>query len=120
MLLAGGIALLTAIRSRALSNALAHQASHDSLTGLPNRTHLRGRLERELAVLDAPGQSVTLMVLDLDGGRFHLSVEDIKELAPSVLRHRIILNFDAHADGKTADNILATIISGVTVHASAA
>ena len=67
MLLAGGIALLTAIRSRALSNALAHQASHDSLTGLPNRTHLRGRLERELAVLDAPGQSVTLMVLDLDG-----------------------------------------------------
>jgi diguanylate cyclase (GGDEF)-like protein len=66
VLLAGGIALLTAIRSRALSNALAHQASHDSLTGLPNRTHLRGRLERELAVLDAPGQSVTLMVLDLD------------------------------------------------------
>ena len=59
-------------------------------------------------------------VLALLRGRFHLSVEDIKELAPSVLRHRVILNFDAHADGKTADNILAAIISGVTVHASAA
>jgi MoxR-like ATPase len=59
-------------------------------------------------------------VLALLRGRFHLSVEDIKELAPSVLRHRIILNFDAHADGKSADSILAAIISGVTVHASAA
>jgi MoxR-like ATPase len=47
-------------------------------------------------------------------------VDDIKELAPSVLRHRVILNFDAHADGKTADSILSAIISGVTVHASAA
>jgi MoxR-like ATPase len=53
-------------------------------------------------------------------GRFHLSVEDIRELAPSVLRHRIILNFDAHADGKTPDAILAAIITGVTVQASAA
>jgi len=59
-------------------------------------------------------------VLALLRGRFHLSVDDIKELAPAVLRHRIILNFDAHADGKTADSILAAIISGVTVHASAA
>ena len=59
-------------------------------------------------------------VLALMHGRFHLSVDDIKELAPAVLRHRIILNFDAHADGKTADSILAAIISGVTVHASAA
>jgi MoxR-like ATPase len=59
-------------------------------------------------------------VLALLRGRFHLSVEDIKELAPSVLRHRVILNFDAHADGKTADSILAAIISGVTVQASAA
>jgi len=59
-------------------------------------------------------------VLALLRGRFHLSVEDIRELAPSVLRHRVILNFDAHADGKTPDAILTTIISGVTVHASAA
>ena len=54
-------------------------------------------------------------VLALLRGRLHLSVDDIKEVAPSVLRHRIILNFDAHADGKTPDNILASIISGVAV-----
>jgi MoxR-like ATPase len=27
-----------------------------------------------------------------------------------VLRHRIILNFDAHADGQTPDSILAQIL----------
>jgi MoxR-like ATPase len=59
-------------------------------------------------------------VLALLRGRFHLSIDDIRELAPSVLRHRVILNFDAHADGKTPDAILTAIISGVTAHASAA
>jgi MoxR-like ATPase len=59
-------------------------------------------------------------VLALLRGRFHLSVDDLRELAPAVLRHRIILNFDAHADGKTADSILTAIISGVTIQASAA
>src|SRR5665213_639859 len=57
-------------------------------------------------------------VLALLRGRLHLSVDDIKEVAPSVLRHRIILNVDAHADGKTPDNILSSIIAGVAVSAA--
>ena len=59
-------------------------------------------------------------VLALMRGRYHLSVDDIKELAPSILRHRVILNFDAHADGRSPDSILNAIISGVTAQASAA
>src|SRR6185437_12406322 len=35
-------------------------------------------------------------VLALMHGRYHLSVEDIEAIAFAVLRHRIILNFDAH------------------------
>lgn len=50
-----------------LGRALAHQASHDSLTGLPNRTLLRRRLERELAAFATAEQSMTLLMLDLDG-----------------------------------------------------
>jgi MoxR-like ATPase len=53
-------------------------------------------------------------------GRYHLSIEDIDAVAASVLRHRIILNFDAHADGQTPDSILTAIIRGVMAHASAA
>ena len=59
-------------------------------------------------------------VLALMRGRFHLSIDDIQSIAAAVLRHRIILNFDAHADGQTADSILTSIIQGVTKQASAA
>jgi MoxR-like ATPase len=59
-------------------------------------------------------------VLAMMRGRYHLSVDDIREIATSVLRHRIILNFDAHADGKSADSILASILSDIEVRASAA
>jgi MoxR-like ATPase len=40
-------------------------------------------------------------------------------VAPAVLRHRIILNFDAHADAQTPETILGTIIRGVTAKAAA-
>jgi MoxR-like ATPase len=53
-------------------------------------------------------------------GRFHLAVDDVQAVAPGVLRHRIILNFDAHADGQTPETILTTIIKGVTAQASVA
>ncbi|HEV2445161.1 MAG TPA: MoxR family ATPase, partial [Candidatus Sulfopaludibacter sp.] len=53
-------------------------------------------------------------------GRFHLAVEDVHHVAPAVLRHRIILNFDAHADGQTPETILNSIIKGVTAQASVA
>jgi MoxR-like ATPase len=59
-------------------------------------------------------------VLALMRGRYHLSIDDIQTIAAAVLRHRIILNFDAHADGQTPDSILAAIIKGVTKQASAA
>jgi len=59
-------------------------------------------------------------VLALMRGRFHLAIEDVRHVAPAVLRHRIILNFDAHADGQTPETILGEIIQGVTARASVA
>jgi len=52
-------------------------------------------------------------VLALLRGRYHLSTDDIREMAPAVLRHRVILNFDAHADGQTPDMILQKILADV-------
>lgn len=54
-------------------------------------------------------------VLALIRGRYNLSINDIRELAPAVLRHRLILNFDAHADGQTPDTILDRIIRSIPV-----
>jgi len=53
-------------------------------------------------------------VLALMRGRLNISIDDIREIAPAVLRHRIILNFDAHADGQTPETILGKVIEDVT------
>ena len=50
-------------------------------------------------------------------GRMHLSIDDLVAVAPAVLRHRVILNFDAHAEGQTADTILNEIIRSLTPEA---
>jgi MoxR-like ATPase len=52
-------------------------------------------------------------VLALMKGRVHLAVEDVEAVAAAVLRHRIILNFDAHAEGQTTETILQRIIPSV-------
>ena len=56
-------------------------------------------------------------VLALMRGRFNLSIDDVRYVATSVLRHRIILNFDAHADGQTPDSVLTRIIESVAASA---
>ncbi len=59
-------------------------------------------------------------VLALMRGRVHLAVDDIQSIAAAVLRHRIILNFDAHADGQTPDSILTELIRTVAARAAVA
>lgn len=58
-------------------------------------------------------------VLAMMKGRAHLSIDDITTVAPSVLRHRVILNFDAHADGQTTETILPEILKGAVQQAAA-
>jgi len=43
-------------------------------------------------------------------GRFHVASEDLLAVAHPVLRHRMMLNFEAQADGWTADRILDAIV----------
>jgi diguanylate cyclase (GGDEF)-like protein/PAS domain S-box-containing protein len=51
----------------ALQEALAHQALHDALTGLPNRTLFSERLGEALAGAGGRRSKVAVMLLDLDG-----------------------------------------------------
>ena len=46
-------------------------------------------------------------------GRFNVSVEDIKALAHPVLRHRIILNFNAEAEGVRTDEVIDKLLKTV-------
>jgi MoxR-like ATPase len=44
-------------------------------------------------------------------GRLHVMIEDIEAVAPPVLRHRIIPNFNAEAEGVTVEQIIDKILT---------
>ena len=46
----------------------------------------------------------------LTDGRFNVSFDDIKAVAPPALRHRLILNFEAQAEAVTADHVLSKVL----------
>jgi MoxR-like ATPase len=46
-------------------------------------------------------------------GRFHVSTEDIQAVAKPVLRHRIVTNFNADAEGFTTDKIVDALIKAI-------
>jgi len=48
------------------NQSLAHQASHDSLTNLPNRAYFAARLALTLRTLNKPGDKVAVLFLDSD------------------------------------------------------
>lgn len=46
----------------------------------------------------------------LFAGRYHVSAGDLKQTAIPVLRHRLLLNFEAEANGMNADRIIMEIV----------
>ncbi|MDB6030572.1 MAG: ravA 2 [Verrucomicrobiales bacterium] len=67
------------------------------------------------------GQCLVLggKVRALTQGRFNVSFEDIQAVAMAALRHRLILNFEAEAEGITTDHIIAQILKDVPKDAAA-
>jgi MoxR-like ATPase len=52
-------------------------------------------------------------------GRYHVSTEDIQAVAKPVLRHRIITNFNADAEGYTVDKLVDKLLEIIPAKASA-
>ncbi|ADE55211.1 AAA family ATPase [Coraliomargarita akajimensis] len=48
-------------------------------------------------------------------GRNQVSVEDIRAVAHDCLRHRLVLSFEAKADGITTDEVLDTLLKNVAI-----
>ncbi len=45
-------------------------------------------------------------------GRYNVSIEDVKALAPDVLRHRVLTNFYAESENITVEHIIERILEG--------
>jgi MoxR-like ATPase len=61
------------------------------------------------------GQTLILggKVRALIDGRFNVSFDDIEAVAFAALRHRLIVNFEAEAEGITTDHVIAQILRDV-------
>lgn len=51
-------------------------------------------------------------------GRYHVSSDDIRFVARPVLRHRVLTNFNAEADGVRSDDIINWLIESTPADAS--
>jgi MoxR-like ATPase len=101
------------VQDYAIDLVMATQPGTEQAHELSNKFIRYGSSPRGAQALVECGRVLALM-----NGRLHLSTEDVEAVAPAVLRHRIILNFDAHAEGQTAETILSRIIPsvGAAVH----
>jgi MoxR-like ATPase len=48
-------------------------------------------------------------------GRDYVAPEDVQSIAHDVLRHRVLLTFEAEADGMTSDTVVSTLLQRVAL-----
>lgn len=85
------------------------------MTRKPDRKELRKYIEYGAS----PRASIALMkaakCVAFMKGRGFVNPDDIKEIGADVLRHRLILSYEAEADGKSADDVVKMIFDSVEV-----
>jgi len=78
-----------------------------------------GKLAPLIEVGASPRATITLAIaaraFAVLQGRGFVSPQDIKIIAPDVLRHRVIISYEAEAEEQTADDIVQTILSEIPV-----
>ena len=78
-----------------------------------------GRFDKIITVGGSPRASISLIRASKAHaflrGRGFVTVEDIKAVIYKVLRHRLILSYEAEAENLTTDDIIKEIISAVEV-----
>ena len=94
------------VQDFAIRIVMATQPGAQEATEMTNNYVRYGSSPRGAQALIECGRVLALM-----RGRMHLSKDDVIAVAPAILRHRIILNFDAHADGESTETVLTKILS---------
>jgi MoxR-like ATPase len=74
---------------------------------------LAGYIEYGVSPRGPIGLVQAARALALLRGRTHAVLSDVRDLAPDVLRHRLVLSYEALSDGVTADQVLEQVLSVV-------
>jgi MoxR-like ATPase len=90
--------------------ALADATRHPEKHGL---TEIKAMIEFGASPRGPIGLVQSARVLALLRGRGHVTTDDIRDLAADVLRHRMVLSYDALSEGVTADQLLDRVLAAV-------
>ncbi len=90
--------------------ALADATRHPQAHGLGD---LAGMVEFGASPRGPIGLVHAARALAMLRGRGYVNATDVRDLAPDVLRHRLVLSYDALSEGVTADAILDRVLDAV-------
>jgi len=96
------------VQDYAIQLVMATQPGSAHATGLTNETVSLGSSPRGAQALLLAGKVRALLA-----GRFAVNTEDVRQVAPAALRHRVIVNFQGQSDGVTPDRIVAAVLAAV-------
>ncbi|GIK19463.1 MAG: AAA family ATPase [Leptolyngbya sp. PLA2] len=91
----------------------AEQARERFATPMVEKYVRLGASPRAAQALELGGKVAALL-----DGRAAVSVDDVRRVAPASLRHRIILNFEAEAEGISSDAIVRNVLDTLPVSAA--
>lgn len=106
---------------RAVAAVRMEPRLRDYVVRLARATRSPARVERELGAYVAHGASPRATAALAQAARAHAFLagrdyaapDDVKALALDVLRHRLVLTYEAEADAVTADAVIARLLLGV-------
>ncbi len=103
--LARGVPVATPVSTYAARISVATHPQSDTAGEMVKQYVRYGASPRGAQALISGAKVVALLA-----GRYNVAVEDIRAVAPAALRHRLILTYEAEAEGITPDAIIQTIL----------
>jgi MoxR-like ATPase len=94
------------VQTYAIDLVLATHPESEKGSSLAKRYVRYGASPRGAQALVLAGKILALL-----DGRYHVAKSDIRRAALDALRHRIIMNFEGEAEGKSSDEVIAEILA---------
>jgi MoxR-like ATPase len=111
------LAMQRLVRQIVVAPHVADVAAHITMATHPEHNMSPARVKKFVRFGASPRAMQALLLAGranaLLAGRAHVGVEDLVAIATPVLRHRMILGFDATLDGVTADSLVADVLATV-------
>ncbi len=109
------LAMQRLVRQIVVAPHVADVAAHITMATHPEHNMSPERVKKFVRFGASPRAMQALLLAGranaLLAGRAHVGVEDLRAVATPVLRHRMILGFDATLDGVNADSLVADVLA---------